>query len=274
MAYLFWDPAREMLPFNLPILGRPILWYGFFFALGFFGGYYIFLHLLKKNPKFTKDAKVIAEKTIFYVLVGTIVGARLGDLLFYQGLSEVMRDPLHVFKVWEGGLASHGGALGILTATLLLARKLRISFLHLLDLIVIPTGFVAACIRVGNFFNQEILGKPTTLPWAVVFGHPADGSEPLPRHPVQLYEAFFYLILFITTWFVWKQVPAMRREGRMVGVFLILVFIFRFFIEFLKEEQSALVSGSYLTMGQWLSIPFVLLGIYLLLRKNSKRKIS
>ena len=268
IAYFFWDPQRAMLPFNLPLLGRPLLWYGFFFSLGFFLGYFIFLYLLKKIPSLKTHAKIIAEKVTFYLIVGVLVGARLGDLLFYQRGLDLIKDPFIVVKIWEGGLASHGGALGALIAVWILARRLSLQypilkFTSLLDLLVIPTGLVAACIRVGNFFNQEILGKPTDLFFGVIFGHPADGSRPIPRHPVQLYEAIFYLALFALTFTLWKKVASMRTRGRMSALFLILIFTFRFLIEFLKEEQSAwLESTAFLTMGQWLSLPFIFLGLY------------
>jgi prolipoprotein diacylglyceryltransferase len=134
----------------------------------------------------------------------------------------------------------------------------------------LPAAGAAFFIRIGNFINQEILGTPTTVPWAVVFGHPADGRASLPRHPVQLYEALFYLAMFVflmvsrKKWRKWK-------EGRALGLFLALIFGFRFYIEFFKEEQSWHLAGSYLTMGQWLSIPFFLVGLILFLRRKGSK---
>jgi phosphatidylglycerol---prolipoprotein diacylglyceryl transferase len=274
IAYFFWDPAREIFSLNIPILDRPILWYGLFFALGFFTGYRILAYLLKHNlelfPELRHRASALAERITFYVMIGTLLGARAADLLFYQELSGYLRDPLSMIKIWEGGLASHGGAIGILVALYLLSRKVHFEFPHfsyltLIDFVVIPTGLVGALIRIGNFFNQEILGTPSDLPWAVVFGHPADHSRPTARHPVQLYEALYYFSIFILLFSLWKRVPKFQTKGRATGLFLVLVFLFRFSIEFLKEEQSAwLHPSSLLTMGQYLSLPLILLGCILL----------
>lgn len=259
-----------MFQFNLPFLGRPILWYGFLFALGFFIGYWILLYLLKHLPQnaVKTQAKIVAEKLTFYVIIGTIVGARLGDVLFYQSPAVYLSDPLSIIKVWEGGLASHGGAAGILTALWLFSRKYTmLPWSRWLDLVIIPTGVVGFFIRVGNFINQEILGTITTASWAVVFGHPADHSLPSPRHPVQLYEAFYYLALFFLLFWCFQKKKL--RDGQISGLFLILVFAFRFVIEFFKEEQSALMGTHFLCdMGQLLSLPFIVLGLYLWFRKK------
>lgn len=264
---MYWDPSPEMLPFNIPFLGRPILWYGFFFALGFFLGYWVFLYLLKHHAKkeVRDQAAFLAEKMTLYVVLGTVIGARLGEFFFYQTYSEWLQDPLWVFKIWKGGLASHGGAVGILVALFLFQRRYKVlSWLGFLDLLVIPTGLVGFCIRIGNFINQEILGKETNVPWAVVFGHPIDRSLPAARHPVQLYEAFFYLLVFFLLFFLRKN----KREGFLAGLFLVLVFVFRFGIEFLKEEQSPLMGAhAWIDMGQILSVPFVIFGLFLLFRK-------
>lgn len=258
-----------MFHFNLPLLGRPILWYGFCFATGFLIGYWVFVYLLRhvREKEVKIQAKTLAEKMTFYVIVGTVVGARLGDVFFYQSPSTYLHDPFSIFKVWTGGLASHGGALGILIALWLFSRRYPVlSWSRWLDLVVVPAGIVGFFIRIGNFINQEVLGKITDVPWAVVFGHAADGSLPAPRHPVQLYEALFYLTVFgLLFWLFHKKE---LREGRLAGLFLVLVFSFRFFIEFFKEEQSVLLSGSHLfDMGQLLSLPFLVLGLYLLFRK-------
>jgi len=131
----------------------------------------------------------------------------------------------------------------------------------------IPSALIAVCIRIGNFFNQEILGVPSNVPWAVIFGHPADGSKPVPRHPVQLYEAFFYLAVFGVLWLLRKKWSSWR-EGQLAGLFLSVIFSFRFLIEFFKEEQSWWLYGSPITMGQLLSLPFIAFGFYLFLRRK------
>ena len=203
------------------------------------------------------------------MVFGMIIGARLGDLLFYQDWETLIHHPSTILKFWEGGLASHGAIGGILVGTYFFLKKIKKSFpfftwISLLDLMVIPGCIAGVFIRIGNFMNQEILGTPGTVPWAVIFGHPADGSFPVPRHPVQLYEASFYLLLFGILWMVREKIPAMQKTGKTSGLFFIALFTFRFFIEFFKSKQSALVSsGALLDMGQFLSIPFILLGIWL-----------
>jgi len=265
---IVWDPPREIFSFNIPLLNRPILWYGFFFALGFFLGFWALRYLLGKREDLSFSPKEAAERITLAVLIGGVAGARIGDLIFYQHFTSFLKDPLSLFKIWEGGLASHGGGAGILVALFLLAfgsqrRRLRLSFLSLLDLVVIPAALAGALIRVGNLFNQEILGTPTALPWGFLFLHPADGSLPLVRHPVQLYESLYYLALFFTLLLLWRFRPSFRKEGRSSALFLILLFGFRFLIEFVKEEQSIylLPFRASLTMGQLLSLPFILLGM-------------
>lgn len=258
-----------MLPFNIPLLGRPILWYGFLFAFGFFLGYWIFLRLLKHYPEkeVREKSTFIAERVSFYVIIGTVIGARIGDVLFYRSWAELVHDPFEIFKIWQPGLASHGGAAGILVALWVFVRRYKyFTWLQLLDLVVIPTGLVGCFIRIGNFVNQEILGKTTSLPWAVVFGHPADGSLPAPRHPVQLYEAGFYLLVFLFLYTRKKMKP-----GRISGIFITLIFSFRFLVEFLKVEQSPQLSPhAFLDMGQILSLPFIALGLFLYSRSYRK----
>lgn len=276
IAYLTWDPSPYMFSFNIPFLHRPLLWYGFLFALGFFVGYFILTYLLKRyfrsNPKFLQGNTVrrMAEQLTFYVIVGAIVGARLGDVLFYQNWSAIARDPLSIFAVWQGGLASHGGAIGILIALWLYSKRHKIPFWTAVDFTVIPTAIAAVFIRFGNFMNQEILGIPTTVPWGIIFLHPADGGAIVPRHPAQLYEAFGYLIVFGILLWCWRRHPPFKPIGRLTGLFLVLVFSLRFCIEFVKVEQSAHIVSSLLTMGQYLSLPFIALGVWLLLRKRLK----
>jgi len=274
-----------MFQFDLPILGRPILWYGFFFALGFFLGYWVLVYMLRRYflhashfPKDKVNAKAtfFAERITLYVVIGTIIGARLGDVFFYQSWASLQKDPLSAIRFWEGGLASHGGAVGIFLALLLFSRVYRkekelFSILRLLDLVVIPAAVGACFIRLGNFFNQEILGMPTKMPWGVIFGHPADGGPLVPRHPVQLYESLWYAATFLILFLYWKKNPSLQKAGRICGIFFILVFGFRFLIEFVKVEQSAHIAmGAALRMGQYLSIPFLIIGIYLFMRRSAR----
>ncbi len=257
ISYFFWDPKREA--FTLPLIDHPIVWYGVFFAFGFWVGYRIFLQLLKGQVD-REVAKKLADRFTLYVVVATIIGARLGHYLFYENPFDYLIHPLILLETWKGGLASHGGAFAIFLAIYFFSKWAKryapITFFGYLDLIAIPCAFAATCIRVGNFFNQEILGKPFDGPWAVLFAHPMDGSIPLPRHPVQLYEAIAYFAIFL-----FLLVLPKKKEGKRIGIFLTLVFVARFLLEFFKEEES-LIFHAPITMGQLLSLPWIVLGFY------------
>ena len=222
----------------------------------------IFFSLKEKSVKFT-------EKLMLYVALGTIVGARLGHLLFYENFEEYVFHPLVIIQTWKGGLASHGAVIGILIALFLFLLKegkkySMISFLSLIDLLVIPAAYLAVLIRFGNFINQEVVGRASQLPWAVCFGHPAGGLSAVPRHPAQLYEAIFYLFLFFFLFYFYPK--ALKKKGRLGGLFFIFTFSFRFFIEFFKEEQSYYLNSHFCTMGQYLSIPCILVGCFFLFK--------
>jgi len=270
-AWITWDPPREA--FIIPFLERPVVWYGVFFAFGFLIGYFVMVNLLKrwleqkKHP--TEEAVLLVDRLTWVVVLGTVIGARLGDVFFYSW--DLFRDhPWDIFKVWEGGLASHGGVIGILLGLVFFRLSIRkkwpeLRFLTILDLLVIPTAFASCCIRIGNFFNQEIIGTFTTLPWAVLFGRPVDGGSGIPRHPVQLYEALFYLMVFVLLFWLSRKKMAKIGSGYFSGLFFLLVFGFRFCIEMVKEQQPSLLPASnFLQMGQLLSLPFILLGGVLL----------
>ncbi len=278
-SVLFWDPAREMFSFPIPFLGRPILWYGFFFAMGFFFGYWVFTALLYRyflrDPVFKQQktlVKNIAEKALIYGIIGTVIGARLGDVFFYQDFSGVLRDPWSIVRVWEGGLSSHGGVVGVILALYFFFKREKRqlpfhSFWGFLDLVCIPAAIIGGFIRVGNFINQEIVGTCTTLPIGIIFGHPAGGGALCPRHPVQLYESFFYFFTILVLYLYYRKKP--REEGRGVGLFLLVIFGFRILIETVKLEQSAWIpSWLSVTMGQMLSLPFFVLGAFLFFRKS------
>ncbi|NGX47145.1 MAG: Prolipoprotein diacylglyceryl transferase [Chlamydiae bacterium] len=273
LNYISWDPSRFITTWNIPFLDRPVLWYGFFFALGFLFAYMVFQTLLKEfmHPYRIRKKEILkmAEKVTLYVVIGTIIGARLGDVLFYQSPLDYLNDPLGIFKFWEGGLSSHGGVIGILISLWVFCVRYQkkypmLTWVAMLDLLSIPALLAGGFIRIGNFFNQEIVGTVTTLPWGVIFGHSADGGPLIPRHPVQLYEALFYFVFFIVLWSLRKNVPKMYRLGKTSGLFFIGTFCFRFFVEFVKSPQSALLSkDSALDMGQFLSIPLILVGVLL-----------
>ncbi|PIS01695.1 MAG: prolipoprotein diacylglyceryl transferase [Chlamydiae bacterium CG10_big_fil_rev_8_21_14_0_10_35_9] len=222
-----------------------------------------------------KKIYFIADKALLYMVVATVVGARLGHFLFYENPAEYLQDPLEILKIWEGGLASHGAAIGIILAMVLLSQKMKkifpqLNWIKLLDFVSIPAALGGCFIRVGNFFNQEILGRPTQMFWGVVFGSPMGATKGIiPRHPVQLYEAGFYLLTFIILWTVAKKKQFFLSNGKIFSLFLILVFSFRFLIEFFKEHQSMLLSSQpFINMGQYLSIPLIIAGFILFKTKK------
>ncbi|MBF8262585.1 MAG: Phosphatidylglycerol--prolipoprotein diacylglyceryl transferase [Parachlamydiales bacterium] len=277
IAVFHWDPDPDL--FIIPGLNWPIKWYGLLFALGFAVGFTIFQAIVYRyllqvsdceNQRLKEMALKMTDRITLYAVVGTVIGARLGHFIFYENPSLYITHPLEILRVWNGGLASHGAAIGIIAAIVLFSRYSKtiepgLTWIRLLDFICVPTALAGALIRWGNFINQEILGTKSALPWAVVFGHPADHSFPAPRHPVQLYESFFYLIVFLILWHLSYRRKYLLRQGWLIGLFLILVFGYRFFIEYFKIEQSHLVSAAHqLTMGQWLSIPLVIMGALLM----------
>jgi len=260
-AFIEWSVSPEIFHLG-PISVR---WYGFLFAMAFVAGYFIMTWVFKKEDRPQPDL----EQLSVYMIFGTVIGARLGHCLFYNP-SYYLSNPIEIFKVWEGGLASHGAALGILIAIYLFSKKKKkYSMLWVLDRVVIVVALAGTFIRLGNLFNSEIIGKTTDVSWAFIF----TAVDDLPRHPAQLYESIAYLIFFIILWFVYYKGFEKNRDGLLFGLFLVLVFTFRFFVEFLKENQSAFERGMILDMGQLLSIPFVIAGIIFISRSfKSKTK--
>jgi len=228
-------------------------WYGLLFALGFVVGYFIMQKIFLLENKSNKDL----ESLTITMIVGTILGARLGHCFFYEP-QYYLANPLKMLMVWEGGLASHGAAIGIIFALWIFSkRRNNISFVWISDRIVIVVALAAMFIRLGNFFNSEIIGSQTDVPWAVVFTR----FDDLPRHPTQLYEAIFYLFSFITLYITYAKSYKTIGKGYLCGLFLLLIFGSRFIIEFFKEPQSQFEVGMLLNMGQLLSIPFIIIGI-------------
>lgn len=249
-----------------------VRWYGLAFAIGFWIGCEIVWRIFRHEGA---PEKWISSLFI-YVVVATIVGARLGHVLFYDWsyYSQHLGD---IFKIWEGGLASHGGTIGIIIAILLYSRFVtHRSPLWTFDRLVVPVAFVGALIRLGNLMNHEIYGAPTDLPWGFSFIENINawmrGAEPIfsaPSHPTQIYEALCYLALFgLLMWMYWKR-NAERRPGLIFGTFLTILFTARFFIEYIKNVQEpwelSLRQSCGMDMGQLLSIPFILLGIGLII---------
>lgn len=271
LGAIYWNPPREA--FVIPYFNHPVMWYGVLFVLGFICGYYIVYSIFKRfliarnHSDTTSEAITLADRLTWFVVGGTVIGARLGHVLFYAP-AYYASHPLEILQTWKGGLASHGGTIGILIALFIYGRIVQkkypeLSFVRLIDIVAIPAALAGMFIRLGNFMNQELIGTSTTVPWAVIFGSPADGSFPTPRHPVVLYEALSYLCIFIFLYTLWRRFGFKLRPGIICGLLLSLVFTSRFFLEFWKSEQHGLMSDGVLQTGQYLSLPFIALGIFL-----------
>ncbi|MEW6509145.1 MAG: prolipoprotein diacylglyceryl transferase [Bacteroidota bacterium] len=255
---IYWDVSPDIFSIG-PFLIR---WYGLLFALSFIIGYQILNVIFKKESK----PDTILNDLVWYMIIATVLGARLGHCFFYNP-AYYLANPLEILQVWKGGLASHGSAIGILIALYIFVKKHKeYNFLWILDRIVITVALGGFFIRMGNLFNSEIIGIPANVPWSFVFAS-VDG---IPRHPAQLYEAIANLSIFIFLMSYYLRHSGKFKNGLLSGWFLILVFGLRFFIEFVKEDQTYFEKGWLLNMGQLLSIPFVLLGIYFVLRKDKK----
>ena len=243
-------------------------WYALMFIVGFYIG-------SKLMEVYYKHDGVNPEKvyTLFlYCFIGTIIGARLGHCLFYDP-GYYLANPIEMLKTWKGGLASHGGTLGVFLAVLVYARRDHRSALWVLDRLGIAVAPVAALIRVGNLFNHEIYGHVTSMPWGFRFienvGAWSRGAEPVytePCHPTQIYEALCYLAVFAVNAYLYYKTDARNRRGLLLGVFFTGVFGSRFLIEYVKNVQVSFEEGMILDMGQILSIPFIVGGIWLIMR--------
>jgi prolipoprotein diacylglyceryl transferase len=235
---------------------RGIRWYGFLLAMGFLLGYLIMSRVMRKEG----NKQETIDKLAISVIIGVVVGLRLGHCMFYNP-AYYLANPLDIFKVWEGGLASHGGAVGILIAVWLFSRYSKMSFLGLMDRIALIVPLAGGMVRIGNLMNSEIVGIPTTVPWAFVFKKL--GNAPL--HPTQLYEAIFYLIMFVVFYFIFMKYKSKWKDGTFLGWFIIVLFVFRYLIEFTKVDQVEFEGWTQaIKMGQLLSIPFIFLGLYFL----------
>ena len=259
LNFIHWNINPEI--FHLGPLS--VRWYGLFFASGFLLGYYIIEQMFKRE----KEDEKWLDSLFFYLIIATIVGSRLGHVFFYSW-DYYSQNPSEILMVWHGGLASHGGALGVIIAMYLHSKLItKRSVLWTLDRIIVPTAMIAGFIRIGNLMNSEIYGIETTLPWGVIF---EQNGEIAAKHPTQIYEALAYLLVFAVLMLIYWKTSSRKKPGLLLGIFFILMFSFRFLIEFIKEDQEAFEAGMALNMGQWLSIPFILFGIYLLVRAIQK----
>ncbi|MCB2408550.1 prolipoprotein diacylglyceryl transferase [Hymenobacter lucidus] len=263
LAFITWDVS----PIIAQIGPLTLRWYGLLFMSGFVFGTFILSHIYKSERVSPRWVDVIT----IYMLVGTVVGARLGHCLFYDP-DYYLKHPLDILKIWEGGLASHGATIGILLACWLFARNNKFDYLWVLDRIVIVVALGGALIRTGNLFNSEIIGKVTDVPWAFKFvryneiHHEVTNIPNELRHPTQMYEALFCIVLLAVLYAMWNRTKERTPRGLLFGLFVVFLFLQRFLGEFLKENQVDFENSLPLNMGQILSIPLILVGIWVLWR--------
>lgn len=265
LNFIVWNPSISFGPFR---------WYSLCWLVGLALAYLTVRRLYREQH--IKDE--LFDPLFVYCFVGILVGARLGHCIFYQpdyfltsgkGVMEMFL-PIHIlgdgswkFTGYEG-LASHGGTLGLMLALWLYVRRTHLSIWTVLDNIAIATGVTACFIRLGNLMNSEIIGKVTDVPWAFIF----ERVDSMPRHPGQLYEAIAYGVLFFLMWWLRKRLSERIGTGWFFGFCLTYIFVFRFFIEYTKEIQEAFEASLPLDMGQILSLPFIVIGVYCMFRKT------
>jgi phosphatidylglycerol:prolipoprotein diacylglycerol transferase len=259
MEFFTWDVNPVLIEF----FGLKIHWYGALFATAILAG----LQVMKWIFQQEKIKLELLDSLLMYCVFGIIVGARLGHCLFYDP-EFYLSNPLKILAIWEGGLASHGGGLGVILAVYFFQRKYKVGYLWLLDRLAIATALFGFFVRFANFMNSEIIGIQTNVPWAVVFSR----IDLLPRHPAQLYESLSYLSIFIALLLLYRFSSIKNQAGALFGAFLCLVFTARFGIEFIKVKQTAYTAEFWLNTGQALSIPFFVVGIVLLLQAWKKSR--
>jgi phosphatidylglycerol:prolipoprotein diacylglycerol transferase len=264
---IIWDPSDSLIDLGFFALR----YYSMFFLLAFVSSYIV---VKKQFEKHHINVELMDSLTV-YVVLGTLIGARLGHCLFYD-FAYYSQHPLEIilpftftpeFKITGfQGLASHGGGLGIMLSLILFSRKFKVKLWFLLDQIALVVPLAGMFIRLGNLMNSEIIGKPAEVSWAFVFLK----IDAIPRHPAQLYEAIAYLIIFLVVYQLVRHQP--KADGFYFGLVILLIFCFRIAVEFIKEDQSAFEAGLLLNMGQILSIPFILTGLYIMYLKKGRRE--
>ena len=274
-------PDLGLSPVVFSIWRFDLRWYSLAYLAGIFIGYWYLLRLIRTpgSPMSRKHA----DDMVFYAALGIILGGRLGYVLFYN-LGHYLSDPIEILKLWDGGMSFHGGVIGTSLGIIYLARKEKLSWLRLHDYVACCVPFGLFFGRLANFVNQELWGAVTDVPWAIRFveftGRALPNGDPEtflgpPRHPSQLYEAFLEgIVLFAILWWMFWKTRARYEPGKLVGAFLFFYGIFRFGIEFIREPDQQLVAftqATHLHMGQWLSLPMILGGLYLMLTAKGRR---
>ena len=268
--FITWDFDPDFI--SSPVTIR---WYGIMFVIGFIAG----LSLITKMFKHEGTKSNWPDSLFIVVVICTIVVARLGHVYFYAW-DYYSQHPIEILKTWEGGLASHGGAIGILIGILFYSYYVtHRNPLWTVDRLVVPVAFVAGLIRLGNLFNSEIFGHVTDLPWGFYFIRSREWQsicmehgQMVACHPTQIYEALTYFALFGLLMFMYWKRNAGERQGLLSGVFFLVTFGARFLIEFIKNPQEAFEVGMVLNMGQWLSVPFIIAGIWLIVRAMRRQR--
>ena len=278
---MFLSVTWDVNPTLFEVLGREIRWYGLLWVIGLIVAVYIVQKIFKHEglPEKWFDSLFV------YMMLGIILGARLGHCLFYEP-EYYLANPIKILKIWEGGLASHGGVLGIIIAVWMYSKKVtKKSMLWTFDRVMVPTGFTAGMIRLGNLMNHEIYGAVTDKPWGFRFidniNYWMHGAEPVftePSHPTQIYEAIIYFVIFAITMHMYWKTNSKYHPGLILGVGILLIFVARFFIEYIKnvqvESELAMRESTGLIIGQWLSIPFIIWGIWLIVHAMKTKVVA
>ena len=267
-------PDLHLSPVALSIGPFDLRWYSLAYLAGIFVGYWYLLKLLKQPG--APFARRHADDLVFYAALGIILGGRLGYVLFYN-FGQYLRNPIEILKLWDGGMSFHGGVIGTSLGILYFAWKQKLNWLRVHDYVACCVPFGLFFGRLANFVNQELWGAPTTVPWAVRFVEvtPLGAALGPPRHPSQLYEAVLEgIVLFAILAFMFWKTKARYEPGKLVGAFIFFYGLFRFGVEFIREPDQQLVGFTQATglhMGQWLSLPMILGGLYLMLTAAKRR---
>ena len=273
-------PQLGLSPVVFHIGSFDLRWYSLAYIAGIFIGYWYLLKLLRQPG--APMARRHADDLAFYAALGIMLGGRLGYILFYD-FADYIRHPIDMLKVWKGGMSFHGGVIGTSLGIFYFARKEKLSWLRIHDYVACCVPFGLFFGRLANFVNQELWGAPTTVPWAIRFLEPTgrlvNGRPELflgpPRHPSQLYEAVLEgVVLFAILWWMFWKTQARYKPGKLVGAFLFFYGLFRFGIEFIREpdqQLAAFAQATHLHMGQWLSLPMILGGLWLMWTAKKRR---
>jgi phosphatidylglycerol---prolipoprotein diacylglyceryl transferase len=263
LSYIIWDINPDI--FVIPGINHPVRWYGLSWAFGFLFGQQVMFYIYKKEGRSRDEIETLTV----YIIISAMVGARLGHVFFYDPI-EFLSDPIRILMIWEGGLASHGAGIAVPIALYFFSRKTHVNYLWIVDRLVIVSALAGCLIRLGNLMNSEMVGLPTTLPWGFVF----TSIDEIPRHPAQLYEAIYCFFLFVLLFWLWSAKRDQIKEGFLTGWFLVILFSLRFVDEFFKINQVSFEDEMVLNMGQILSIPFVLIGVAILIWTKDKPQIQ